>query len=258
MKNLNYIEAVESASHHKRLHQYTTYSALEKIITNKSLRFTRIDSLNDGIENQKILELWKNKVYVSCFTHRENESCFFWDTYGKKSPEGIMISFDTKQLQRLSIHPDERCEKDSLAGCKKSDLNHSFSSDDDLSSWGIYDYSCLDIAYVPRNITFESDDHFQGRIKYKEWDMEAETRLRVAIRPKCLDVDKKAEYYRPENKYIFAKLSKSVLKSMSIILSPYASISTKDKVARLLKDNNLYEDVVISESVLTGEVKLSN
>lgn len=84
MKNLSYVEAVESASHYKRLYQYTTYEALEKIITNNSLRLTRIDLLNDGVENQKVFKLWKNKVYVSCFTHREDESYFFWETYAKK------------------------------------------------------------------------------------------------------------------------------------------------------------------------------
>ena len=257
MKNLSYVEAVESASHYNRLYQYTTYEALEKIITNNSLRLTRIDLLNDGVENQKIFKLWKNKVYVSCFTHREDESYFFWETYAKRSLEGIRISFETKQLHHLSIHPDETCEKDALVECKRSDCNHIFSSKDDLSSWGVRDYSCVDIAYVPRNLTFDDDDNFQGRIKYTEWDMEAETRLRVAIRPKCLEFylnDTEFEYYTPENKYIFAKLPKSALKSMTITLSPHASIATKKKLDRLLKDNNLYEDVVILESILTGEV----
>ena len=60
----------ENAVYHSLVHQYTTLAALDKIINNKSLRLTRIDLLNDTVENERMLELWQKKTFVSCFTHR--------------------------------------------------------------------------------------------------------------------------------------------------------------------------------------------
>lgn len=77
MERYSYENAVYQANQHPVVHQYTTFEALDKIINNKSLRLTRIDLLNDTVENKHMLELWKKKVYVSCFTHREAESYFF-------------------------------------------------------------------------------------------------------------------------------------------------------------------------------------
>ena len=68
MSSYSYDQSVRSAQQHKEVHQYTTFAALEKIVGNKSLRFTRLDLLNDAIEDRLIIELWKSKVYVSCFT----------------------------------------------------------------------------------------------------------------------------------------------------------------------------------------------
>ena len=56
MKNISYERSIELAKQHKTIYQYTTYESLEKIITNRALRFTRIDLLNDYIENQKLHE----------------------------------------------------------------------------------------------------------------------------------------------------------------------------------------------------------
>ena len=259
MKKISYEKAIELANQHKRIYQYTTYESLEKIITNRALRFTRIDLLNDYIENQKILELWKNKVYVSCFTHREHESFFFWETYAKKSYDGVMLSFEQKYLSNLTFHTDEKCEDSKLDDCNKSDTTILPDLNISNTSWGIFDYSSVDIIYIPRGTTFEKDDHFLGRIKHQEWDMEFETRLRLAVKPRFFEVyseKNKFKYYAPNNKYIYAKLSECCLKSMTITLSPYASISVKHKIERLLKSNKLDNDIAIIESVLTGEVEL--
>ena len=61
----DYENAVASAKKHRLIHQYTTFEALEKILCNKSLRLTRVDQLNDIVENDRMLDLWKEKVYVS-------------------------------------------------------------------------------------------------------------------------------------------------------------------------------------------------
>jgi len=257
MLNFDYKKAVELGKSHKRLFHYTTFESLNSIISNKSLLLKRIDKLNDTVENEKILDLWKKKVFVSCFTHRNYESYFFWQSYAKGSAEGVMLSFDSSLTNDMVIHPDAECQEKGLEKYVRTDDNIDFSPNINLDSWGIYDISLVDVMYIPRNITTGIDDNFQGRLKYSEWDMEFETRLRVAVRPRCFEairVKTEIEYLTPENECIFAKLSKSCLESMSITLSPFATQELKRKVEELLIRNDLYDKIKINWSVLMKEI----
>lgn len=257
MDKYNYQNAVDRAKKHSVISQYTDLCALKKIIGNKTLRFTRMDKVNDKIENDKIHELWKNKVYVSCFTYREYESYFFWNTYAKCKPCGIMISFQTKHLHDLLFYPDEKCQTSHLEACKQTIPEATFNENVSSEYWGVYDYSCIDISYIPRSMDLKKLDHFQGRIKYHEWDMECETRLRIAIRPKCQEyfIERdKFLYRRPSNEYLYAKLPDECLQSMTITLSPFDNGVLKDEVEKLLKDNDLYGKINVIESIFTGEL----
>ncbi|WP_259418033.1 DUF2971 domain-containing protein [Bacillus toyonensis] len=65
------------------LFHYTSVDTLEKIITNKSIRFNRLDNVNDpeealtsNIENANTL------VFVSCWNDEKHESIHMWNMYG--------------------------------------------------------------------------------------------------------------------------------------------------------------------------------
>jgi hypothetical protein len=259
MENYSYENAIRSAERHHIIAQYTDLYALKKIIGNKCLRFTRVDELNDLVENQNMHDLWKKKVYVSCFTYREHESYFFWSTYCKCKPCGVMISFQANTLQKLSFYPNEKCHGMPLDECRQTIQNSPFSENVSADTWGIYDYSCIDIAYISRDIKFDEIEHFQGRIKYYEWDLECETRLRVAIRPKCLEVKWQGGnndiYLRPDNKYLYAKIPLECLETMTITLSPFCNVSLREEVEKLLSENGLYNKIKILDSCLFGEIK---
>ena len=62
-----------------------------------------------------------------------------------------MISFSTVQLQDLSIHWDEKCQEAPLEHCKQTDLNAPFCEGVYADTWGAFDYSCVDIMYLPRD-----------------------------------------------------------------------------------------------------------
>lgn len=259
MEDFGYKKAIEHSKQHDVLYQYTIFEALKCIVQNHSLRLTRIDLLNDMVENNSIIDLWKKKVFVACFTHRECESPFFWNEYSKKSHEGVRISFSRHSLENLTAYPDEKCISEQLKSCKKTEQITSRSMQIDSTHWGIFDYSILDIAYIDRNQLVNCDDNTQGRIKYHEWDLESETRLRVAIRPRFFEsyLDErtnKMAYHNPGNKYIYLKLSDQCLRSMTITLSPYSDTKLKQRVNELLENNNLKDYVQISESILSGEV----
>lgn len=256
MEQYSYENSVYQANQHTIVHQYTKFDALDKIISNKSLRLTRIDLLNDTVENERMLELWQKKVFVSCFTHRESESYFFWKTYAKDDLTGVRLSLDARLLCSLPIHPDAMCEEEQLSICKRTILGPSFAEAVSSEAWGIYDSSLVDVMYIPRGQHLENVEHHQGRFKYVEWDAEEETRLRVAIRPKCLEFraqGRELQYLTPSNEYVYVKLSDACFENMVITLSPFASGDLREKIEELLHKNNLIDKVRIHASVLTGE-----
>lgn len=256
MEQYSYENSVYQANQHTIVHQYTTFDALDKIINNKSLRLTRIDLLNDTIENGHLIELWQKKIFVSCFTHREFESYFFWKTYAKGDSTGVRLSIDARLLCQSTIHPDAMCEEEQLSICKRTILESSFADAISSETWGIYDSSLVDVMYLPRGQHLENIEHHQGRFKYVEWDAEEETRLRVAIRPKCLEFKAqghKLQYLTPSNEYVYVKLSDACFENMVITLSPFASDDLREKIEELLQKNNLIDKIQIHTSVLTGE-----
>lgn len=257
MEQYGYEMAVSDARQHERVYQYTTFEALEKIICNRSLRLTRMDLLNDTLENEKIHDLWKNKVYVSCFTNRGYESYFFWKTYARGSSDGVRISFKTDCLLDLSVAPDKKCEN-KLLKYEKENIVDNISNIVSKRDWEIFDYSVLDIKYLQRDADISESKEFLGRYKYREWDMEQETRIRVAIRPRGLEFETKGlddfEYIKPEEKHLYLGLSDDVLKSMQLTLSPFADCDLRKEVENLLKDNML-DDIRVEKSLLTDEVK---
>ena len=257
MEKNSFENAVNRAQQHNMIHQYTKYDALEKIVNNHSLRLTRLDLVNDSVENKALIELWKNKIFVSCFTHLDHESYFFWQTYSEGSPDGVMLSFDRSLLIDLKIYPDDKCMSEPLDFCKKTEFGISFSSDIDSKKWGIYDYSLIDVFYLNRDESIYDFDHL-GRFKFNEWKMENETRIRVALRPKCFEAKlegKDIVYLSPENKYIYARLPDNIFETMIITLSPYSDDELQEKIEKLLFNNGLYEKSKIKKSVLKGEVK---
>lgn len=258
VEQYSYENAVVTANQHKLIHQYTTFEALEKILSNKSLKLTRTDLLNDTVENNMLFPLWQKKIYVSCFTHRKRESYFFWKTYSRGSSSGVMITLNRQHLDALSIHPDEKCLDAPL--CQSSTPNPlpPFDPEVKQDTWGIYDYSIVDVMYMPRNKKIDCVSHFQGRIKYAEWDMEEETRLRIALKPTSLEFKfekSNLQYHHPQNEYIYAQLSDACIENMVITLSPFADKFLFNRVEQLLRDNGLIDKIQIKPSILTGEAK---
>ena len=81
------------------LYQYTTMSSVLAILENKTIRFTRLDSLNDLNEGccGEYAHL-KKYVYVSSWSADERESIPMWSLYGRKKDvvdEGVRIKVPT-------------------------------------------------------------------------------------------------------------------------------------------------------------------
>ena len=78
-----------------KIYHYTTIETLALILKNKTIRFSRLDTLNDqeeghitscGIDVGRL-------AYVSCWTENPKEAIPLWRIYGKNSM-GIRIALE--------------------------------------------------------------------------------------------------------------------------------------------------------------------
>lgn len=82
----------------KYLYHYTTVDTLRAIVENKTIRFTRLDKLNDPIEgmiginnNGTKIDLIMKYAYCSCWSNVEDESVAMWNLYAQNI--GVRIKF---------------------------------------------------------------------------------------------------------------------------------------------------------------------
>lgn len=250
-----YNECVKKANLHKNLYHYTSHDALEAILKNNSLRLGCIDSVNDSDENKRITSLWNAKVYVLCFTHALENSAYFFENYGK-----IRLNFKTEDLEIGDVYGEPEllnCFKDfrnDLGG----QTNWSHKSYGLSKDWCIYDKILADVYYTDCFDKHTAKDGYElnaGLIKRKSgldndrnprnWKMEAETRMRVALRPigseNVLD-EKTNKFYHPKPNFKYIYIHLPIIKSIS--LSPFISTKERKQIIQILDDYYLLDKLL--------------
>src|ERR1700720_300368 len=65
------------------LYQYTSIDSLDKIVQSKTLRFSRLDKVNDPEEAvASDLAFASSSIFVSCWSSEKKESIPMWSMYG--------------------------------------------------------------------------------------------------------------------------------------------------------------------------------
>ena len=79
------------------LWHYTNAEALYKILSNRTIRFSRVDQVNDlsEVEPLKLGQIYLG-TYIACYTHNMNESIPLWSMYTRKG-NGVRIEFAFKE-----------------------------------------------------------------------------------------------------------------------------------------------------------------
>lgn len=239
-----YEESKKLALSHKKLYHYTNFKALREILTNMSLRATRLDGVDDKKENNRIDEFWKEKLFVICFTYDEVNEQKFWDNYTRDN-QGVRIEFEPKTLQNLTVYLDKECKN------KLEYINRSDSQYNNKDAWGYMDISMLDIEYVDdlyEGLVYDEDfpnlihNDKTGFAKEKSYSWENETRIRIALRPKGFEnvlINKAFRTIKPNFNHIYIKITEEMLNGMRIILNPNADIEFKNQVENLCNNLNL-------------------
>ena len=98
----NYLRTIEDdrrdeAEARTRLWHYTKVEALYKIFANRTIRFSRIDQVNDLMEKVPLQEANVYLgTYIACFNHSEEESIPLWNMYTTRG-NGVRIEFEFKE-----------------------------------------------------------------------------------------------------------------------------------------------------------------
>jgi len=274
IENCLYKKLCLNSQRHKYLYHYTDIDSLNKIIQSKSLRLTKLSQVNDSYENRRIMNLHKDKIYVACFTHRQNESVFMWKEYANKN-KGVILKFHNLNNYYTEIYGEGNHHLKKIQNIDWAHTNY-----DAVSDWGYLDITIADIEYTRdfnnykypdnqlteffnntiifgrSNTDFESNLG-QGLVKGIEWDSEEETRIRVTLRPKGNENVLNGSTFdqpRPQFDYIYLKLSEDMLKDLRVIINPWATDEFKYKVGRIIAKGNLEYNQII-ESSLKEKIK---
>lgn len=87
------------------IHHYTSIDSLALILKNKTIRFNRLDNVDDMDEARTESSGIKFSKYtfVSCWTNGEEESIPLWKIYTGKDMKGVKISLDHDMFKKYLI-----------------------------------------------------------------------------------------------------------------------------------------------------------
>lgn len=252
-----YYTLSKSAKSHPLLHHYTSICSCEKITDNSSIKLNQLSLVNDPDENRRITSLWNGKVFVGCFTNTFSNEDYFWIKYGE-----VRLSINPRDIE-FSVFADPEL-KIPLKNFQndynsRSCLEHK--SYDKTSDWCVLNGCIADVFYTDNlndHLLKDGTESNAGLIKVKNgydrktnqtinWEIESETRIRVAVRPigKESYLNKEQNdfnYFKPSFSELYIPLPKRII---DLSLSPYSTEKSKKEFDSL--KNNL-----INKGILKG------
>lgn len=242
------------------LYHYTSFDVLKKIFGTKTLKFNRIDKVNDGFESRIFNEdEIAHLVYVSCFTKNEIESIPMWRIYGKDK-HGLRIRFGFKNIDLRKDFIDVQKTVNCASGVQ---INY-FKRSDSLSSDWTYSLQTKNIIYDIEQIKFnpisiDCEDvpggklynlSAMGAVKRREWKYEDECRIIAYLRTARDNIE------IPDINYIMIPIKFDGLKSLQIMFNPWMEECVKKDVKGYISslDELKNVDVSFENSILTNEI----
>ena len=217
-----------------RIYHYTSVEVLALILKNKTIRFSRLDRVDDPYEYGFIKDGHNPAkfTYISCWTKNSIESIPQWIIYGNQR-HGVRISF----------------ESDNLFDIKNEGVYNRWFTNEEMKKMDvvippILDNDILyDIQYVdnPKSYTAnifplvngENAIDFKeiGRYKTKDWSFQDECRYKIHAFPKNIKGSSiplllanliKNDIY-PHEEFIDIPLKETALDDIEILLGPDSS-----------------------------------
>ena len=274
-----------------KLYHYTTIDALAMIMSTRSIKFNRLDKVDDveeRAESQNV-KLWQY-IFVSCWTENAEESIPLWRMYSGNS-HGVRIGFEADMFEDniigdSNIPPEIPHEgffvcKIPPAGLFRKDYfvaptlfypkkdgedtlfycHVEYVNDVNEKTRDAYKLAMTDNVHASTNVNFG----IIGKYKNKRWAFQEESRFRLLILPfnpiiigpelagsVLVDLFMKSVPV-PITEY-FLKLKTEVLNKIEITLHPNATQSDRVIVEALC--NKYAKNAVINDSFLKDKVAL--
>lgn len=266
------------------IHQYTSIDCLALILKNKTIKFKRLDKMDD-IEEAALSNAGVHLggfMFVSCWTFSKNESIPLWRMY-TPTTKGVRISLGKNMFKKHIV-----TEEDSEKYHHIQTNGESFSSIIPAAKMFTPQYTILNtfwnenffykkIEYTedinqiygsliqnnPNSVSFNFDN--VGRFKHKHWEFQDECRFRLIILPNDninLGDERYATYISScikEERFpiidsFFIDLKDDAFDNLTITLSPYATEADRLIVDALCKE--YAPNAHIINSSLKGKVRI--
>lgn len=221
-----------------KIYHYTSINALEKILSNRTIRFTRLDSVDDKEEEMYSHPVGINPAryfFVSCWSKEPEESVPMWREYADGA-RGVRIGLDENMFETFNINEH---------------FNSFFKMPFDYSQGYIKtfinDASLIDIVYlahpeVERAKCVQLDGKYVnidtkhiGQYKRSCWAYQKESRFKLSLLP--IDIEtiiknppKSAFEYMM---FGFEAMAKAIAKGFNLPIDYYDVPLQHDKLDRI-------------------------
>ncbi len=265
-----------------RLYHYTNIETLALILKNKTIRFNRLDQVNDLEEGRSECSGVKigQYIFVSCWTEDQEESIPLWRLYTEKGV-GVRIGIDKEMFKTYSYNDGDVVNGVLMKGNAKTLLSADMLKMSDIFIVPIFNDNVFyrsvkyvdDIKKALENAVVKNAKggyNFNltqwGAYKNKRWGFENESRFVLNIYPNTHHISSlKPEFASwichvldrgiPNSiNYYDMDLDDNAMETMDITLCPNMSYGNKLIVESLCK--TYLGNVVPHESSLTNLIKL--
>lgn len=271
------------SGNYEYLSHYTDFTALDKILSDKTLKCNSIKNLNDLYEScrngiEEIIEAH----FTSCFCHAKYEIVPFWYLYGggiQACERKVMLRFRNFSLNKLfetdyalgydetdaetkimfnpdlNIHVKDGKEEQVIGRIKMFDVDYRDKDDPVFKKEYVeYDevYVCPPEKVKSGEVALSFSKQFElapiGKYKTESWSYEKETRILVRMTPA----------YKRYYEFILLRMKEDVFRDLTIVTNPWASDNFIDEVIKLVETSNISEDIKnsikVQKSTLHGQL----
>ena len=224
-----------------RIFHYTNIETLALILKNRTIRFSRLDTVDDPIEYGFIMDNHNpaKYTYVSCWTKNNKEVIPQWIIYGNHR-HGVRISMEN-DIFKIHEESGKRYLLPNSELTTKDYITTPILSDDKL----FYDIEYVQdpksyITNIFKNIDEERkgiDMKYIGLYKGLDWTFQKECRFRLFAFPKNKHLSFAIENnIYPNERFIDVPIQESAFKSIEIMLGPDVSTAEQIIVESLSKE----------------------